>query len=366
MDFKTLNVVLSNVLSPENPEANFPVMIRGRHGVGKSQVVYQLAEKLGMKVVERRISQMMEGDLMGLPSTDGESTSWNHPDWYKECADHARVLFFDEVDRGDQQVRQGIMQIGDSHSFNGLDLHPSTIVVAAVNGGKHGAEYQVGEMDPAELDRWTTYDVEPSVDDWLDWAKDKVNPMMWSFVNQSRDHLEHKEAFQPDEIYPSRRSVVRLDSVLTRAGLYANPKQNLDLVMNIAMGFVGLGAAAAFREFVINYEDHLTAEDIVNNGRWEETKEWGVNEHLAMTSKLGNSGLLETELNRQQLVNVANYFVTLPSEVAAQFWVMFCGKEEDNFQNPNMVPFNQSVAHNGLKVAEYYGQILTGTVISDK
>ena len=366
MDFKTLNVVLSNVLSPENPEANFPVMIRGRHGVGKSQVVYQLAEKLGMKVVERRISQMMEGDLMGLPSTDGESTSWNHPDWYKECAEHARVLFFDEVDRGDQQVRQGIMQIGDSHSFNGLGLHPSTIVIAAVNGGKHGAEYQVGEMDPAENDRWTIYDVEPTIVDWLDWAKDKVNPMMWSFVNQSRDHLEHKEAFQPDEVYPSRRSVVRLDSVLTRAGLYANPKQNLDLVMNIAMGFVGLGAAAAFREFVINYEDHLTAEDIVNNGRWEETKEWGVNEHLAMTSKLGNSGLLETELNRQQLVNVANYFVTLPSEVAAQFWVMFCGKEEDNFQNPNMVPFNQSVAHNGLKVAEYYGQILTGTVISDK
>ena len=63
MDFKTLNVVLSNVLSPENPEANFPVMIRGRHGVGKSEVIYQLARTLGMKVVERRISQMMEGDL---------------------------------------------------------------------------------------------------------------------------------------------------------------------------------------------------------------------------------------------------------------------------------------------------------------
>jgi hypothetical protein len=366
MDFKTLSVVLSHVLNPENPEANFPVMIRGRHGVGKSQVVYQLAEKLGMKVVERRISQMMEGDLMGLPSTDGECTSWNHPDWYKECSGFARILFFDEVDRGDQQVRQGIMQIGDSHSFNGLDLHPSTIVVAAVNGGKHGAEYQVGEMDPAELDRWTIYDVEPTIDDWLEWSKDKVNPLMWAFVNQNRDHLEHREAFQPDEIYPSRRSIVRLDSVLARAGLYTNAKQNLDLVMNLAMGFIGLGAAASLREFVVNYEDHLTAEDIVNNGRWAETKEWGVNEHLAMSTKIANSGLLGVVLSKKQLENVANYFVTLPSEVAAQFWVMFCGKEEDNFQNPNMESFNRSVAHNGVMVAEHYGQILTGTVISDK
>ena len=373
MDFKTLSVVLSNILSAEDASCNYPVMIRGRHGIGKSQVVYQLAEKLGMKVVERRASQMQEGDLVGMPSqtpkvTDKgtEVSSFNSFEWFVECCENPRILFFDEVDRGEQQVRQGIMELTDSRKLFGKVLHPNTIIIAAVNGGKHGTEYQVGEMDPAELDRWTIFDVEPSVDDWLDWASDKVNPLMWSFVNQNRDHLEHKEAFQPDEIYPSRRSVVRLDSVLTRAGLYANPKQNLDLVMNIAMGFIGLGAAAAFREFVINYEDHLAAEDIVNNGRWEETKEWGVNEHLAMTSKLGNSGLLETELNRQQLVNVANYFVTLPSEVAAQFWVIFCGKAEDNFQNPNMVPFNQSVAHNGLKVAEYYGQILTGTVISDK
>ena len=187
---------------------------------------------------------------------------------------------------------------------------------------------------------------------------------MWSFINQNRDHLEHKESFQPDEIYPSRRSVFRLDSVLARAGLYGSIKSNLDLVMNIAMGFVGLGTAAAFREFAINYEHHLTAEDIVNNGRWEETKDWGVNQHLAMTTKIANSGLLGAKLNTVQLQNVSNYFVTLPSEIAAQFWVMFCGKEEDNFQNPNMESFNRTRAHNGLLVAEHYAQILTGTVIS--
>ena len=85
-----------------------------------------------------------------------------------------------------------------------------------------------------------------------------------------------------------------------------------------------------------------------------------------MSTKISNSGLLDSKLSQDQLTNVANYFVTLPSEVAAQFWVMFCGKEEDNFQNPNMESFNRSVAHNGLKVAEHYAQILTGTVILDK
>ena len=366
MDFETLIKVLDYTVDPfVNPEANFPIMIRGRHGVGKSQIVYQVAEKLGLPVVERRISYMMEGDLMGLPSTDGESTSWNHPDWYKECAEEPRVLFFDEVDRGDQQVRQGIMEIGDSRKFNGLKLHPNTIIFSAVNGGKHGSEYQVGEMDPAESDRWTVYDVEPTVDDWLNWASDNVNPIMWSFINQNREHLEHKDSFQPEEIYPSRRSIHRLDQVMARADLYNNRKENLDVILNIAMGFVGIGTAAAFQEFVMNYEDHLTAEDIIDEGRWEETKEWGVNEHLAMSKRIANSGMLQQELATNQLTNLADYFVTLPSEAAASFWVLFCGKEGDDSQNPNMLTFNRTYARNNMMVAEYYGSLLTGTVLDD-
>jgi len=373
MDFKTLSVVLSNILSAEDSSCNYPVMIRGRHGIGKSQVVYQLAKKLGMKVVERRASQMQEGDLVGMPSqtpkvTDKgtEVSSFNSFEWFVECCENPRVLFFDEVDRGEQQVRQGIMELTDSRKLFGKVLHPNTIIIAAVNGGKHGTEYQVGEMDPAELDRWTIFDVEPSVDDWLDWASDKVNPLMWNFVNHNRDHLEHKDSFDPAEIYPSRRSIERLDKTLTRAGFYDNIKQNLDSVMNISMGFIGLGSAAALREFALNFEYQLTAEDIVDHGRWAETTEWGVNEHLSMTTKLSNSGMLDNELDERQLANVANYFITLPSEVAAQFFVMFCGKAEDDFQNPNLANFTKTRAHTGVSVAEHYGQILTGNVISDK
>ena len=40
-----------------------PILIRGRHGIGKSEIVYQIAEDMGLPVVERRASQMTEGDL---------------------------------------------------------------------------------------------------------------------------------------------------------------------------------------------------------------------------------------------------------------------------------------------------------------
>ncbi len=91
VDFKTFNSVAPLVAS-----TRLPILLRGRHGIGKSQVVYQLAESLERPVVERRASQMTEGDLVGLPKTDGDVTSFCPPDWFQSACDSAVVLFFDE------------------------------------------------------------------------------------------------------------------------------------------------------------------------------------------------------------------------------------------------------------------------------
>ncbi len=50
IDFQTFNSVISYIVS-----AKFPVLIRGRHGIGKSELVYQTAKDLGLPVVERRL-----------------------------------------------------------------------------------------------------------------------------------------------------------------------------------------------------------------------------------------------------------------------------------------------------------------------
>ena len=186
IDFKTFVSVAPHVLAVKKP-----LMLRGRHGVGKSELVYQVASDMGLPVVERRASQMTEGDLVGLPRTDGDVTSFCPPDWLDECCNHARILFLDEVDRAIPEVRQGIFELTDSRKIFGNHLHPDTVVIAAVNGGEHGSQYQVGEMDPAELDRWTVFDVEPTTEDWLTWAKDNTETVVWDFINQNRSHLEH-------------------------------------------------------------------------------------------------------------------------------------------------------------------------------
>jgi midasin (ATPase involved in ribosome maturation) len=336
-----------------------PILIRGRHGVGKSEVVYQIAKDLDLPVVERRASQMTEGDLLGMPSPEmveinGEEASHFRPfSWFIQACTEPVVLFLDEIDRATTEVRQGIFELTDSRKLAGWVLHPGTRVVAAVNGGIHGDQYQVNEMDPAELDRYTVFDVEPSVEDWLDWAKENVSGVVWDFVNQNRNHLEHTDDFEPNKVYPSRRSWKRLNDCLAHAKLLEEATPTL---FNLSCGFVGFEAAVTFNDFIANYERQVTVEDVVDNGHVEKTKDFDINQHNALVEKMEAVDLFsENKLSGEQITNLANYFVTLPSEVCMKLWTVMGQGNVDN-----TTAFHQAVATDGTRVSSHLVEILTG------
>ena len=312
IDFKTFVSLV-----PAVSDARLPVLLRGRHGIGKSQVVYQLAASQGLPVVERRASQMTEGDLVGLPSVEGNRTSFNPPDWFKQACEQPVCLFLDEVDRATVEVRQGIFELTDSRKLNGHVLHPDTVVFAAINGGDHGENYQVGEMDLAELDRWSVWDIEPTVEDWLNWGKDNVDSLIWDFINQNREHLEHKGDVEPNKVYPSRRSWKRLSDVLAQAGMLEEPNPGM---FHLAQSFVGFEAAVALSDFAKNYERVVTVEQLMDGSRKEALASFGLNDHCAMIEKLDASGELANEISDEQLTNLVEYFTSLPSEAAMKFW----------------------------------------------
>jgi len=317
-------------------DARFPIMIRGQHGVGKSQLVYQFAERVKLPVVERRASQMTEGDLVGLPIVKGDSTAWNPPDWYKQACSEPVVLFMDEIDRATTEVRQGFFQLADSRALNGHRLHEDTILFAAVNGGKHGSKYQVNDMDPAELDRWTVFDVEPTVEDWLTYAssENRVNPIIVDFIRHNHSHLENKRDFEPGKVYASRRSWERLSQTVNKANILGenNYKSNLGLLFSIATGFVGFEAAVALKDHAEKYENMVTVEDILSGVGLPKVKSWKMTEHVAMVEKMLVEGALDAGMAQDRLENLGRYFFLLPSEAAMKFYTGLS-------QNKALMPF---------------------------
>jgi len=259
------------------------------------------------------------------------------------------------VDRATVEVRQGLFELTDSRKINGWHLHPDTLIIAAVNGGEHSAQYQVGEMDPAELDRWTVFDVDPSDEDWLKWANDRVDGVVWDFVNQNRNHLEHRGDFEPNKVYPSRRSWKRFSDTAVPSGVFAEGG-DLDLLFNLATAFLGFEAAVSLKDFVVNYAWQVTVEDLLDNGEIAKTSEWGINDHAAMIEKFEAAGTFSEELNETRVQNLANYFVTLPSEVAMKLWTVLGDADNVN----NVVALHKATTTNGQRVSDHLVTILGG------
>lgn len=332
--FAELNRCLPLVLT-----SNYPVLLRGRHGIGKSQVLYHYAEQLNLPVVERRASQMTEGDLLGIPSpvseniNGEEATKFRPFDWLVRACTEPCVLFFDEIDRAILEVRQGIFELTDSRKLAGWHLHPGTHIVAAINGGEDSGNYQVGEMDPAELDRWAVFDLVPSVQDWISWAVDnEINQSIISFIRENESFLEFKEEPEPGKVYPSRRSWDRFSCVTSSIieGVIDNKESEVDVLFNLTSCFLGADTAIAFVDYVKTINRQVKVSDIVEDGKLEKVSDFSLTEHTNLINKMDDLNIMKTPLEPQHVKNIAAYFVSLPSEAAMRLWCVVGSGDRKN------------------------------------
>ena len=76
-----------------------PVMLWGAPGVGKSQMVAQVAEKQNTPLIDIRLSQMEPSDLRGIPFKVDNSVEWAVPAMLPNAKRHGQkgILFLDEI-----------------------------------------------------------------------------------------------------------------------------------------------------------------------------------------------------------------------------------------------------------------------------
>ena len=248
---------------------------------------------------------------------------------------------------GDVEVTEDVSYAAEGANCIVTDTWISMSDDAGTQKVENLRDYQVNEMDPAELDRWSVWDIEPTVEDWLAWAKNNVDGLIWDFINQNRNHLEHSGDIEPNKRYPSRRSWDRLDKVLKQAdALEASPA-----MFNLAQSFVGFEAAVALNDYAQNYERVVTVEQLLNGERQEALAAFSLNEHCAMIEKIESEEICQAEFSDDHVENLAKYFVSLPSEAAMKLWnVISQGGVQEN-----VVKFHR--ANNG-SVGSHLSQIL--------
>ncbi|NBU16917.1 MAG: AAA family ATPase [Actinobacteria bacterium] len=296
------------------------ILLRGPHGIGKSQVVRQVAKAFGLPVTDRRLSQMSEGDMIGLPSTDGETTRFNPPDWFKAACAKPICLFLDELNRATPEVMQAAFQVVLDRELNGWKLHPQTRVFAAVNAS---AAYTVNEMDPALLDRFWTIDLTPTVEDWVSWARSegKVHDYVVDFIAGNEKWLDTPKDAEPGKVSPSRRSWERLSNALVGAGIADNPQDALFYPM--CLGYVGPEATIAYHSFAKTIENQVTGEEVLRDYPKVKKKvaKLGQEKQNVLIEKVADyvtKGL--KTLDETQGKNLAAFMKDLPGELRVSAW----------------------------------------------
>jgi hypothetical protein len=326
MDIKTFTSVASALPS------DIAVLMRGPTGVGKSYLARQCAEMIDLPFIDVRGSTMSEGDVGGYPDIEGMKTTgvmtFCMPSWFMRACAEPVVLMLDELNRSLPGVQQSFFQLvldrelGNDKNGIPYKLHPQTRVFAAVNWG---AEYDVNDMDPALLRRFWVCDLEPSTEDWLDWAiSSDIDAGMVDFIRQNPAHLRvDPSTVEPGTICPNPASWHRLADTLSHMGI--NPSavagSRPSSYYPVAMGFVGTEAAIAFCDFVENYESVVTAEDVLDN--YKEKK----HDIEALTNDRANEVIerlaehcKDNKWGVSQAKNVAKYAQFLPGELMIQLW----------------------------------------------
>lgn len=325
MDIKTFISVVSKL--PED----ISVLAKGPTGIGKSHIFHQIGKEVGLPVIDRRLSQMTEGDIIGLPELVDGVTRFAPVDWLIRACKEPVVLFFDELNRATVEVQQCAFQIVLDRELNGHKLHPQTRVYAAVN---EGSEYQVVDMDPALLRRFWSAELEPTTEDWLNWAsgRDDIPDIVTNFIKKYPAHLRYSKKLEPGKVYPNPASWHRLSQALIHAN--ANPDdcagQSLpDIFYPMCTGFVGVEASVSFSDFVRNFEAKFFATDILN--KWENKKA----RIVALSSDKKNDLIDQivtfsksNHVTVQEAHNVADFLEACSDEMVVNFFNMIMETQE--------------------------------------
>lgn len=252
------------------------VFCEGTHGIGKSSVYRQLAEERNALFIDMRLSQCEYTEIAGYPKdVDGRMVHLNP--WWRTQIEEASiekkdvVLLFDEMNRAHKDVLQTVFQVVLDREVQGWTF-PDNIKVWIYAAGNCGDDYDVTMMDPALVDRFFRFELRPSNQEWLDWAKESgVHTAVTQFIMKNDTMLDPNENVDDtDEKMPSRRSWVKLSDVFNKDQSIVNTKDTY-LLQLLTAGFVGTKVAPMFAEFVRNEFKQLSAYDILD--KFDEMKE---------------------------------------------------------------------------------------------
>lgn len=170
--------------------------IAGPAGIGKSDVVAQIAKEYDLKLLDVRLSQMLTEDLTGIPSLDANTgkAKYNPFDTFPMEGDFLPpgmsgwLIFLDELSSASEEIMAAIYSLLLGHTIGGHRVHKKALIVAAGNRSTDSAIAR--DLPDTLITRMLPVEMRADITDWADWAKSKkLNDEMIGFLSKYPDML---------------------------------------------------------------------------------------------------------------------------------------------------------------------------------
>ncbi len=234
-----------------------PVFLWGAPGIGKSQIVAQVAREKNFQLIDIRAVLLDPVDIRGLPQIDGSGlTSWCPPSFLpKANSKEQGIVFLDELNAAPPLVQAACYQLVLDRRVGEYVLPHGWTVIAAGNGERDRSVTH--RMPTALANRMVHIDMQTSVEDWLIWAeKAHIRSEILAFL-RFRPALIHD--FDPQhsgKAFASPRSWEFMSRILDACAHEA-------VEFELFQGTVGMSAATEFMGFLKIWRDLPTVESIL-------------------------------------------------------------------------------------------------------
>lgn len=320
--------VYSSLIESGVPFRKFPsVMLWGPPGVGKSQAVKHIAEKIeeksGKKVVVTDVRLLLFNpvDLRGIPTANEDKTLavWLKPKIFQMDAreDVVNILFLDEISAAPQSVQAAAYQITLDRTVGEHKLPENCIVIAA---GNRVTDKSVAYTMPKALaNRLCHIEVVGEVNSWREWASaNGIHPYVIGFINYSPAMLMDFNTSSDNLSFPTPRSWEMVSNILNYVS------DDLDDVMPLISGCIGKETAYSFKVWTEMY-DVIPDIKSIFDGTMKQIPN-GPEIALALTSQIG--AYVQNHHTREEVANALDYVFAMPLEYRNQALVDFLGVKE--------------------------------------
>jgi hypothetical protein len=324
-----------------------PVFMWGAPGIGKSDIVRQIASETNRNVIDVRLPLWEPTDIKGIPYYNAQENtmSWAAPAELPSDPECTDVLFLDELNAAPPAVQAAAYQLILNRRVGTYVLPKGVSIVAA---GNRETDKGVTYRMPAPLaNRFVHLELRVDFDDWNNWAtSNRVHKDVAGFLNFAKQDLYNFDPKSSSRSFATPRSWSFVSELLEEDDVDENT------LTDLVAGCVGEGIAVKFMAHR-KISGQMPQPDQILNGDVTELK---IKEISAMYSlTIGMCYELQTKLEKKakNWNDMAdNFFRFMMDNFPTEIVVMGAKTALTNFQ----LPFDPAEMKNFDEFHEKYGK----------